>query len=137
VSGYLYEQIARDKLGMPGARHIVIESLRIEWGDGIDATRIEVGMVPRITRGPNAGKLNYKKATDRRKLYITDAETDAWLAEHPEYCRSCGNSGERFVSWSVDEGTKTITCTACDGTERPVPFPDLDDEPAGLFGVTS
>ena len=124
MSGYLYEQIARDRLNMPGARLIVIESLRVEWGDGIDATRIEVGYVPSYVKGEKAGKPNYKKATDRTKLYVTDDERDAWLAAHPDYCATCGNSGERFVSWSVDEGTKTATCTSCDGTERPVPFPD-------------
>ncbi len=142
MSGYLYEQIARDKLNMPGADLIVIESLRVERGDGIDAIRIEVGYPPPYAKGPKAGKKNYRKATDCRKLYVTDEQRDAWLAEHPDYCVKCGNSGEVFVRWSVDEGTITSPCGPCDGKPSPVPFPDIEPQPAdsnqpSLFGAPS
>lgn len=98
--------------------------------DGIDAMRIEVGVVPLFTKGEKAGKPNYKKVTDRRKLYITNDEAERWLTEHPDYCRECGNTGEVFVRWSADDGTTTRTCTSCEGAVRPVPFPDADGEVA-------
>jgi hypothetical protein len=106
----IYTMIAQEKFNRPNSTGISWEVLNLK-DDGFDGTRVVIADVPNYVKGPKAGKPNYKASTDRQTLLISEDEAEAWVAQHPEICLECGNTGEVFVRWSAEDGTTTRPCS--------------------------
>lgn len=109
MRGDIYERIAREMTGRPDATAVAWESLDFKR-DGIDAMRVRVADVPLYVRGENVGKPNFNKCQNQQTVYISHEQAEQWVAAHPELCLECGNTGEVFVRWSVDDGTTIRPC---------------------------
>jgi hypothetical protein len=111
-SGHILGMVARERTGRPDGRIISMESLDAEH-DGIDAVKVVIADVPDFVSGPNKGRPNYGRCTNRQPVFILDGEAAAWLAAHPEICGECANERRVFVSWRSGEGTRFKPCPRC------------------------
>ena len=107
-------RIAKEKAGRPDATAYSWERLDMEH-DGIDANKVGMGDVPLVQSGPNAGKPNWRKMTNKQIIFVTDAEIDAWYEAHPDVCRRCDGAGEVMHSASA-QGVTMKPCPQCVGT---------------------
>jgi hypothetical protein len=89
--------------------------------EAVSGDYIVVGSVPVgvFTRGPRQGTPKWKG--DGQKVIVSGAEVEAEIARYVAAtgnCQNCFGTKEEFLSWSVSEGMKKCTCSACGGSGR-------------------
>lgn len=118
MTGGMITTVAKEIMGRPDAHLAKLEALDDEH-DGFDGVRIELVDAPLVTAGPNIGRPNWKKATNRQVRLISNdtlaAAADAW-SERTGLCSTCTGEGRTFNSWHRDEGSTFKPCRSCNGT---------------------
>ena len=117
LNGTIHGMIAREVANRPDAHVVELQMLREEYGDGINATRVTLRDAPLITKGPNAGRPNWRRAFNEQTMFVTQERIDAWVAEWEAAgnCATCVNTGEVFVRWNHIDGTTMKPCPKCHG----------------------
>lgn len=115
------EQHAKELLGAPREWQWSMMRREGDWPNCWGVT-IEGGVCPPKTRGPNKGRPNWRKATHKRVITLTDEMHRAWLraweaAERK--CWVCWGTGERWTSWSVATGDSYEPCKRCGASGLP------------------
>lgn len=122
MNGNLLEILAREKAGMPaGWRVYKFECLP----HGQDTIYYELAgaIVPRKTRGPHVGSLNWRrmdKTTRRPAILTVDAAAnlaDEW-SKRTGLCITCVGKGQTLRSWSASTGSIFNPCKSCNGTGK-------------------
>jgi hypothetical protein len=87
---------------------------------------LEGGIVPQYQRGPNKGKLNYKKVGSVQRFYVRVEEIKeidaAWERDQGK-CSRCMGEGTIAWKWSKANGSERKPCPVCGGTGKPVGMP--------------
>lgn len=125
----LLECHAREKLQQPDTWHAyafecLVSHPRHASRVQVDAYKITGGVAPLKTRGPNAGRPNWRKA-DRRTVcvaYLTPAEHAAWVtawAARTGRCLACLGQRQVSTGWRQDAGTQYTPCPQCVTQKEP------------------
>ena len=86
------------------------------WGHEFTGCRC-----PLVTRGPRAGRPNWKKKTGERTFQVSTATAEQWAEDYrreSSHCSTCLGAGQEAAGWSQAGGTRYQTCRTCGGTGR-------------------
>ena len=107
--------------GLPdGWRFFRVESL----SHGKTLYMLFTGAVaPLCEKGNRKGKPDWKKRDKKteRQLIISLEDSKRWMAaweQRTGLCSDCTGTGEVFLSWNIDTGTKMAQCHKCSGTGK-------------------
>lgn len=120
------EQMAREAMDLPPEWNWFRMQCEGQHPDYWGMT-IEGGVAPPKTRGKNAGKPNWRKATLVRKFTATDAQRKAWLRTWEAdtgKCHECWGTGWRWAGWNYETGNRYERCRHCDATGLPAALRD-------------
>lgn len=117
----LMQEFARERLGWPDALLVTRTSLREKSFDGFELEVWE-REPPKVSKGPNAGKRNWRSRGIRRQIIIVGGpefrEFQAAWAKSTGRCLECQGNGTEWRSWRVGVGHTFATCSKCGGTGK-------------------
>ena len=118
MNGRMTGILAKEIMGRPDA-HVASFEWLDEERDGIDGTRVVLLDAPLVTKGKNAGRPNWRKATNRQVRILPHALLESAAEEWSQrtgLCTSCVGDGRSLHRWHHTEGTFWTPCRKCNGT---------------------